>query len=119
MPTARGSKQSPVSEASPGAPGTSARRWSEQRGRERRSDAAFLCIDEGAEDSVHAGKVTLTPGAKPFDDISIDAQVNRSLAGRQDDARGFPEILAEGRGFRCIGTRWIQATLADRFDLTK
>ena len=81
--------------------------------------AALLRIDISAKDGVHAGEVAFAARSEPLDHIAVEAQVNRSLAGRHDDARGFPEIRAERFSFGSITARGVLAAFAESLDLAE
>lgn len=93
------------------------------RGRVWRSEevsgAALLRVDISAEYGVHAGEVPLASVAEPLDDVAIEPQMNGGLAGRQNDTRRLPEILAERFGFRGVIASWIAVAIADGVDFAK
>jgi hypothetical protein len=78
-----------------------------------------LRFDVGAEDGVHAGKMALAAGLEPFDHVTVEAEVNGSLAGRDYNPGGFPEIVSEGFGGLGVGARLIEAASAQALNLTE
>ena len=56
---------------------------------------------------------------EPFDDVFVQAQMNRRFAGRQDHARTFPKVGTERFRFRRIGKGAVCTALSDRSDVFK
>ena len=78
-----------------------------------------MSIDVGPEHGVHAGKVSLSVGLEPFDHIAVEAEMDRGLPCRHDDAGIFPEVGPEGLGFGGVGAGLVLAVIAHGFDLAK
>jgi hypothetical protein len=79
----------------------------------------FLRIDVGAKNCIHVGQVAFPARFEPLDDVAVEAQVDRGLSRRQDDARGFPEIRAERFGVGGVGAGLIETARAPGADFAK
>lgn len=61
-------------------------------------------LDVGAKYGIHAGKMAFALFLKPLEYVAVDAKVHRSLAWRHHDPGTFPEIIAQSRGLRRVGS---------------
>src|SRR3984957_15349131 len=73
----------------------------------------------GAQDGIHAGEMALAALLEPFDDIGVEAQMNRCFAARHDNARVLPKIFAQRFGRRRVSASLILPARAHRADLAK
>lgn len=82
----------------------------------RPAPSAFVRVNIGAQNRVHAREMACALSLEPPEHVAVNAQMHGGLAARHDDPGAFPEIFADGRGFRRAGARLTCAAGGFSFD---
>ena len=82
----------------------------------RPAASVFLCVNIGAQNRVHAREMAFALSLEPLEHVAVNAQMDGGLAARHDHPGAFPEIFADGRGFRRVDARLTCAAGGFSFD---
>jgi hypothetical protein len=68
----------------------------------RPATSVFVRVNVGAQNRVHTREMAFPLSLEPFEHVAVNAQMHGGLSARHNDPGAFPEIFADGRGFRRV-----------------